>query len=225
MRQIFLDTETTGLEAERGHRIIEVVALSYQDRRQAEDDKFHHFCNPQRAIDAEAQKVHGIDSEFLADKPAFAEIAPALQDFLRGGEVVIHNAAFDRSFLDAEFARCKLPPTAEICKIVCSLEMSRAKVPGLRHYRLEDLCRHFGVDDSARTTHNALLDAKLLAQMYFAMTREQMPMAMSYRAARRTPQRAAPIIARPASEKELAAHEAFLDAMEKETGAPPIWRR
>lgn len=225
MKQIFLDTETTGLEAERGHRIIEVVALSYHDRRMAEDGRFHHFCNPRRAIDIDAQKVHGIDADFLADKPEFSEIAAALQDFLRGGEVIIHNAAFDRAFLDAEFARCKMPPLNEICNVSCSLEMSRAKIPGMRHHRLEDLCRHFGVDDSARTTHNALLDAKLLAQVYFAMTREQMPMAMSSGAVRRTSLRAAPVITRAASEAELSAHEEFLAAMEKETGVKPIWRR
>lgn len=225
MRQIFLDTETTGLEAERGHRIIEVVALSYLDRRQTEAGRVHYFCNPHRAIDPDAQKVHGIDVEFLADKPDFSVVAEELRDFLRGGEVIIHNAAFDSGFLNAEFARCKLSPLEDICRVVCSLEMSRAKVQGLRRHRLEDLCKHFGVDDSSRTTHNALLDAQLLAQVYFAMTREQMPMAMPSRGAPRMSLRAAPVITRAVSAQELAAHEAFLTAMEEETGVKPIWRR
>lgn len=231
IKQIFLDTETTGLEAERGHRIIEVVGLAYCDRRPAGGENFHQFCNPRRAIDADAQKVHGIDAEFLADKPEFSEIAAPLQEFLRGAEVIIHNAAFDRAFLNAEFARCKLPKMEEFCKIVCSLEMSRIKVPGLRHYRLEDLCKHFGVDDSARTTHNALLDAKLLAQVYFAMTREQMPMQMESRAPRRSDIQAAAILSRAPNAEELAAHESFLNAMEEAAKkdkdgkiAMPIWR-
>ena len=224
--QIFLDTETTGLEAERGHRIIEVVALRYAQRNVAADGEFHHFCNPQREIDADAQKVHGFSAESLADKPPFEEIAADLQLFLQDAEVIIHNAAFDCAFLDAEFKRCGLPMMNKICgKITCSLQLARQKVSGLRHYRLEDLCRHFGVDDSARTTHNALLDAKLLASVYFAMMREQMPMTMRYDVPTAAAVDVAPIIVAVASQSELAAHEQYLTDMQNETKTAPIWRQ
>ena len=225
MRQIFLDTETTGLEVERGHRIVEVVALTYPDRRTNAFESIHFFCNPHRAIDADAKKVHGISDEFLADKPDFSEIAEQLQNFLQGGEVIIHNAAFDKGFLNSEFKICGMPPLEDICKITCSLEMSRLKNQGLRHHRLEDLCKHFGVDDSERTTHSALLDARLLAQVYFAMTREQIAMSMSRGAKAKDILQARKIISRAPSATELAAHELFLDAMEKDTGIKPLWRR
>lgn len=226
MRQIFLDTETTGLDAARGHRIIEVVALAYQDRRMSEEGRFHHFCNPRRAIEVEAQNIHGISAEFLADKPEFGSVAKELQEFLRGTEVIIHNAEFDCAFLDSEFARCDLPPMSEICgKIVCSLKLSRSKVPGLRRHRLEDLCRHFGVDDSARITHNAILDATLLAQVYFAMTRKQMPIQMSGNNKANKAFAFAPVLTQKATAEECAAHEQFLDKMENKTHKTAIWRR
>lgn len=225
MKQIFLDTETTGLSARDGHRIIEVVALAYHQRRPLDEGCFHRFCNPQRDIDAGAQKVHGISAEFLSDKPPFAEFAPILQDFLRGGEIIIHNAAFDCEFLDAEFARCELPPMKQISgRVTCSLEMSRRKNTALRHHRLEDLCRYWGVDDSARVKHSALLDAQLLAQVYYAMTREQMPMNMRAVAAPAVTAAAAVrlVAAKPL---EVAAHESYLDDMEKESSVTAIWRR
>lgn len=222
MKHIFLDTETTGLEAERGHRIVEVVALAYENRQPKDD--FHSFCNPERAIDAQAQKVHGITPSFLEDKPIFSAIAKELAEFLDGNEIIIHNAEFDCAFLDAEFGRCKMPPIREICKITCSLELARRRVTGLRHYRLEDLCRHFGVDDSARVTHNARLDAELLAGVYFAMMREQMPMTMSYDN-RALDIEASPVIASHLSEEERAAHERYMDIMESENDVKPIWRR
>ena len=223
MRQIFLDTETTGLSPRDGHRIIEVVALAYHQRRPLDDGCFHRFCNPQRDIDADAQKVHGISTEYLADKSVFSEIAPALQDFLRGGEIIIHNAAFDCEFLDAEFSRCGLPPMKQISgRITCSLVLSRQKNP-LRRHRLEDLCRHFGVDDSARVTHSALLDARLLAQVYYAMTREQMPMDIRAAAAEIKPAAAVRLLT--ASPAEVAAHEAYLSDMEEESSLAAVWRR
>ena len=225
-RQIFLDTETTGLEAEKGHRVIEVVALAYQHRRPVDGGFFHSFCNPCRDIEPDAQKVHGISAEFLQDKPMFGEIAGKLQEFLRGGEIFIHNAEFDRRFLDSEFARCDLPPLDDIAgRVVCTLEMSRRKNSGLHRHRLEDLCRHFGVDDSARTTHNAMLDAKLLAQVYYAMTREQVAMNMAESATAHRGAKVAPILIGAASKQERAAHEKILDGMEKESGATSVWRR
>ena len=222
MKHVFLDTETTGLEAERGHRIVEVVAIAYENRRQ--DGEFHSFCNPERAIDAQAQKVHGITPAFLQDKPVFSTIAEELAEFLRGNEIIIHNAEFDCAFLDAEFKLCKMKPVRDLCKITCSLELARRRVTGLRHYRLEDLCRHFGVDDSARVTHNARLDAQLLAGVYYAMMREQMPMTMRYENPVANVA-AVPVIAAEVSDAERAVHEKYLDVMESENKVKPIWRR
>ena len=225
MRQIFLDTETTGLESERGHRIIEIAALAYYNRR-GTPEEFHYFCNPQREIDRGAQAVHGITAEFLADKPPFLEIAEELRDFLHEGEIMIHNAAFDRAFLDAEFARCEMPRLADINpNITCTLEMSRQKNTGLPRHRLEDLCKYWGVDDSERKTHNAMLDVRLLAQVYFAMSREQISMAMPDSIPAAEIHQAKPVLRRAAAAAERAAHEAYLDGMEKETGAAAVWRR
>ena len=235
MKQIFLDTETTGLESDN-HRIVEIAALAYQNRKEAAT--FHYFCNPQREIDREAIGVHGLTAEFLADKPLFSGIAEELREFLREGEILIHNAAFDCAFLNAEFGRCNMPPLEEINpQITCTLELSRRKNAGMSRHRLEDLCKHWGVDDSERQTHNALLDVRLLAKVYFAMSREQISMEMPSAAASGAAAPAAPVILRAAGEKEIAAHEAYLDAMEKEMqkaaaaedgNTPPpaaIWRR
>ncbi len=225
MKQIFLDTETTGLGVERGHRVIEIAALAYCDRRGAAEE-LHYFCNPQREIDRGARDVHGITEEFLADKPLFADIAAELCEFLREGEIMIHNAEFDREFLDAEFKRCGMPPLSKFNpNITCTLEMSRQKNLGLSRHRLEDLCKHWGVDDSGRQTHNAMLDVRLLSQVYFAMSREQISMAMpdSAPSIEMPPPPPAALLA--ASAAECAAHEAYLNAMEKETGAPSVWRQ
>lgn len=225
MKQIFLDTETTGLEAERGHRIIEIAALAFEDRRGGAVE-FHHFCNPQREIDQGASNVHGITAEFLADKPLFSDIAEELREFLREGEIMIHNAAFDCAFLDAEFNRCGMPPLSEINpNITCTLEMSRHKNAGLSRHRLEDLCKYWNVDDSERQTHNAMLDVRLLSQVYFAMSREQISMAMPDSAPSLKLPPPPPSVLRAASAAESAAHEAYLDAMEKETGAAAVWRQ
>ncbi|MGI9306263.1 MAG: exonuclease domain-containing protein [Gammaproteobacteria bacterium] len=236
MRKIFLDTETTGLGPEFGHRIVEIVALAFSSRG-AEPEEFHSFCNPQREIDAGAEKIHGINAEFLADKPLFCDIAPALRDFLREGEILIHNAKFDCDFLDAEFARCDLSPVAEINpNITCTMEMSKRKNSGLRHHSLDNLCRYYEIDASERVTHNALLDARLLAKVYFAMSLEQMPMGMPS-AAQTAPVEAAAALLQRADDNERAAHETYLDAMEKELqaaregvetedgGAGVVWRR
>jgi DNA polymerase III subunit epsilon len=172
MRQVFLDTETTGLAADQGDRIVEIGCVEMINRRFSER-RFHRYLNPQRASHPDAQRVHGLSEAFLADKPMFADIVPELLEFLAGAEIVIHNAAFDTGFVDAELARTGRPPLARhVLRIVDSLTMARELFPG-KHNSLDALCRRLEVDNSARTLHGALLDAELLAEVYLRMTRGQ----------------------------------------------------
>ncbi|WP_370308432.1 DNA polymerase III subunit epsilon [Sinimarinibacterium flocculans] len=170
MRQIVLDTETTGLEVEQGHRIIEVGCVELRNRRVTGND-FHQYVHPQdKPIDAGAVDVHGITMEFLADKPHFRDIADQLWQYLAGAELVIHNAAFDIGFLDREFARCGYTDKlADVCHITDTVAMARKLHPGQR-VSLDALCRRYEVDNSQRDLHGALLDARLLADVYLAMT-------------------------------------------------------
>jgi DNA polymerase III subunit epsilon len=171
-RVIFLDTETTGLEVHTGHRIIEVAGVEMINR-QLTGRHFHEYVHPEREIDAGAQEVHGITLAFLEDKPKFAAIAGALQAYLAGAELVIHNAPFDVGFLNAEFARLDGQKVEQVCaKITDSLVMARELHPGQRN-SLDALCKRYGIDNSGRTLHGALLDAELLAEVYLAMTRGQ----------------------------------------------------
>jgi DNA polymerase-3 subunit epsilon len=168
-RQIVLDTETTGLEVSEGHRVIEIGCVELRNRRLSGDD-FHHYLNPERAIDAGALDVHGIDADFLAAKPRFAEIAPSLVEYLRGAELIIHNAAFDIGFIDKELERAGYAePLSSICTIVDTLAMARRLHPGQKA-SLDALCKRYSVDNSNRELHGALLDARLLAEVYLAMT-------------------------------------------------------
>jgi DNA polymerase III subunit epsilon len=172
MRQIFLDTETTGLYPDQGHRVIEVAAVEMINRRPT-NNHFHVYLNPEREIDAAAQDVHGITLEFLQDKPLFSAISQDLIDFVKDAEVVIHNAPFDVGFLNAELGRIGLKPITNYCdRITDTLKMAKDARPGQRN-NLDALCRHFGIDNSKRTLHGALLDAELLAEVYMAMTRGQ----------------------------------------------------
>lgn len=172
MRQIFLDTETTGLYPDQGHRIIEVAAVEMINRRPT-NRHFHEYINPEREIDPAAQEVHGITLEFLQDKPLFINIADALIEFVQDAEVIIHNAPFDVGFLNMELGRIGLKPIQSFCdKIIDTLKMAKDARPGQRN-NLDALCRHFGIDNSKRTLHGALLDAELLADVYMAMTRGQ----------------------------------------------------
>lgn len=172
MRQIFLDTETTGLYPAQGHRIIEIAAIEMINRRPT-DNHFHVYLNPQREIDPAAQEVHGITLEFLQDKPLFATIAADMMDFVRDAEVIIHNAPFDVGFLNSELGRIGLQPIETMCgKITDTLKMAKDSRPGQRN-NLNALCSHFGIDNSKRMLHGALLDAELLAEVYMAMTRGQ----------------------------------------------------
>jgi DNA polymerase-3 subunit epsilon len=172
MRQIFLDTETTGLYPDQGHRVIEIAAVEMINRRPT-NNQFHVYLNPEREIDAAAQEVHGITLEFLQDKPSFASVAGDLIDFIKDAELIIHNAPFDVGFLNAELGRIGLQSVTTFCdKITDTLKMAKDSRPGQRN-NLDALCRHFGIDNSKRTLHGALLDAELLAEVYMAMTRGQ----------------------------------------------------
>ncbi len=172
MRQIFLDTETTGLSPESGDRIVEIGCIEMLNRRLTGNNK-HYYLNPGRANAPDAVKVHGLTDEFLADKPLFGSIADELMAYLEGAEVIIHNAAFDVAFLELELERTARRPFREVAgSITDSLSMAREMYPG-KSNSLDALCRRLEVDNSARTTHGALLDAGLLADVYICMTRGQ----------------------------------------------------
>ena len=181
MRQIVLDTETTGLEPEQGHRIIEIGCVELINRRLTGND-LHLYINPERDIDAGAQQVHGITEAFLADKPTFAQIDGELTGYLRGAEWIIHNAPFDVGFLDHEFRRLSAdhPDTASLGKITDTLVMARRKHPGQRN-SLDALCKRYEVDNSGRDLHGALLDAQLLAEVYLRMTGGQVHLSLGGR--------------------------------------------
>jgi DNA polymerase-3 subunit epsilon len=169
MRQIFLDTETTGFGPRFGHRIVEVACLEMENRRFT-GRCLHYYLNPEREIDAGALEVHGLTSEFLKDKPKFAQIAQEFMEFIADAELVIHNAWFDTGFLDAELSRLELPPTRDICaNVLDTLTMARELHPG-KSNSLDALCERYKISNAHRTLHGALLDAELLANVYLAMT-------------------------------------------------------
>ena len=228
-RQIVLDTETTGLNARLGDRVIEIGCVEVLSRRITERS-FHRYLNPEREIEEGAARVHGLSSEFLADKPRFAEVAGEFLDYVRGAELVIHNADFDVEFLDLELGFAGLGKLAEhVGGVVDTLAMARELHPGKRN-SLDALCERYSVDNSHRTLHGALLDARLLAEVYLAMTRGQeslamdlaAPVAMAGSAARLD---GAMLIVVPASAEELAAHEAYLDALDRQAPGGSLWRR
>ncbi len=220
MRQIFLDTETTGLFPDQGHRIIEIAAVEMINRRLTHNH-FHVYVNPEREIDAAAQEVHGITLEFLQDKPSFAAISEDLLHFLKDAELIIHNAPFDVGFLNAELGRIGLTPITAYCdKITDTLRMAKDARPGQRN-NLDALCRHFGIDNSKRTLHGALLDAELLAEVYMAMTRGQDSLLIDLQQPHETAFHAmhldttVNIQVLRASIEELAAHQAYLESLQK----------
>ncbi len=233
MRQIVLDTETTGLEAAKGHRIIEIGGVELSDRKFT-GRQFHKFVNPDRDIDDGAFEVHGISSQFLADKPRFAAIADELLDFIRGAELIIHNAPFDVSFLDYEFSQLRTQvKVRDICTVTDSLALARHKHPGQKN-NLDSLCRRYDVDMSARTLHGALLDAEILADVYLLMTGGQTALFGADSAA--TADQAAASDAsipsdRPAlavlaaSTQENAAHADWLDVLDDASADGCAWRR
>lgn len=233
-RQVVLDTETTGLEPAEGHRIIEIGCLELVNRRLT-GRKFHQYLNPEREIDRAAEDVHGLSSAFLADKPRFADVAPEFLEFVQGAELVIHNAAFDVGFLDAELARLAPPGPAmgEICGVLDTLMLARQLHPGQRN-SLDALCKRFEIDNSNRELHGALLDAQLLADVYLVMTGGQAELVLgaeestSAGTGRRKPKqlrrKGLSLVVQRASEAELAAHEAALDRLDRAVGGPCLWR-
>jgi len=234
MRQIFLDTETTGLEHKLGHRIIEVACVEMRNRRLTHRH-FHRYLNPDREIDSGALSVHGINREFLQDKPRFADIANEFLDFVRGAELVIHNAPFDVGFLNAELALLDMAPVDTVCQGVCdTLRMAKDLHPGKKN-SLNALCERYGVDNSQRTLHGALLDAEILAEVYLAMTRGQESLIIDLDdnplarledigCTASTSQRATLHIRRAGSE-ELAEHQNVLAAIQEVSKGKCLWLR
>ena len=229
MRQIFLDTETTGLDYRSGHRIIEVACIEMVDRRLT-NRHLHRYINPERDIDAGALAVHGISREFLADKPKFGEIAAEFLDFVRGAELVIHNAAFDIGFLDTELALLDLAPVEAVCHgVIDTLKKAKELHPGKKN-NLNALCDRYFIDNSHRTLHGALLDAEILAEVYLAMTRGQESLIMDLG---ETPNDSvelnvsrgtrAPLTVLRASNEELARHAEVLTRIQKESKGKCLW--
>jgi DNA polymerase-3 subunit epsilon len=232
-RQVFLDTETTGLSAENGDRIVEIGCIELVNRRYS-GRTLHHYVNPGRSSHPDALRVHGITDEFLADKPPFAQVADEVLEFLAGAEVIIHNAAFDVGFIDAEFARLERGKLAQHAgKITDSLLMAREMFPG-KSNSLDALCKRLEVDNSHREFHGALLDARLLAEVYLNMTRGQGALVIDtgdeQQAGGARPSEAVDLsrfllpVTAPSAE-ELAAHETLLVDLDKASGGKTVWRK
>lgn len=227
MRRIVLDTETTGLEYRLGDRVIEVGCVELVGRKLT-GKRFHAYINPERPIDPGAQAIHGLTDEFLADKPKFAAIAAELVDFIRGAELVIHNASFDVGFLNNELSLLGMEPLASLCEgVVDTLRMARETHPG-RKNNLDALCERYGVDNSGRQLHGALLDAELLAEVYLAMTRGQeslmieLDLTMGEMPALASGDRP-PLKVLRATAEELAGHERVLAEIGKESKGNCLW--
>jgi DNA polymerase-3 subunit epsilon len=232
MRQLILDTETTGLNPRGGDRILELGCVELVNRRLT-GNNLHFYINPERDSDPGALAVHGLTTEFLSDKPKFADIIDQLRDFIEGAELIIHNAPFDIGFLDAEFALLGLPPVSTHCgEIIDTLAQAKQLFPGKRN-SLDALCDRFGISNAHRTLHGALLDSELLAEVYLAMTRGQESLVIDMLNEPATTSEIAmpgvqfealvlPVIA--ASEDELAAHQAVLDDLDKAVKGTSVWR-
>ncbi len=233
MRQIVLDTETTGLELSAGHRLVEVGCVELRDRRPT-GRTFHRYLCPDREVDPGALAVHGLNDAFLAGQPRFAEVAQEFVEFIAGAELIIHNASFDVGFLDMELARVggEVRALAAVCSITDTLALARRLHPGQRN-SLDSLCKRYGVDNSARDLHGALLDARILVDVYLAMTGGQVALTLSSanetnKGAREANRRTRPV--RPsipvvrATEAESSAHERMLDSVAKASGGRVLFR-
>ena len=232
MRQIVLDTETTGLNARTGDRIIEVGCVELINR-QLTGNNFHSYINPERDSEEGALAVHGLTTEFLSDKPKFAEIGNALLDYVKGAEIIIHNASFDLGFLNAEFERMSLPRFNDhVENVIDTLLRAREMFPGKRN-SLDALCDRLGISNSHRTFHGALLDAALLAEVYLAMTRGQNSLSMEMEIDQPTLDAngeisivaMADVIVLSATDEEIAAHEAILNSLDKQVKGKCVWRK
>jgi DNA polymerase-3 subunit epsilon len=229
-RQIFLDTETTGLSPENGDRVIEIGCIEMVNRRLTERT-LHFYLNPERRSHEDAVRIHGLTDDFLADKPKFAEVADELLAFLAGAEIVIHNAAFDVGFLNAELARLGRPRFGEhVAAVTDSLSMAREMFPG-KSNSLDALCKRLEVDNSNRTLHGALLDAGLLAEVYIRMTRGQESLVIESAEAAGGAAELAQVDLRQFAlpvvepdEAERAAHDALLAELDKASGGKALWR-
>ena len=229
-RQIVLDTETTGLNVKFGDRVIEVGCIELLSRNVTERH-FHFYLNPEREIEEGAAKVHGLTSEFLADKPKFSDIARQFVDYISGAELIIHNAAFDVEFLDQELAFAGLKRLSDIVGIVDTLAMARELHPG-RKNSLDALCERYAISNAHRTLHGALLDARLLAEVYLALTRGQDSLVMELEAPSEAAVAAARVDAKKltvlrATDEELRLHEKILDGIDKIAAQQggSVWRQ
>jgi DNA polymerase-3 subunit epsilon len=232
MRQVVLDTETTGLDPQQGHRIIEIGCVEIQNRRLT-GRHFHRYLNPDRDIDAGAIEVHGLTSDFLADKPRFAQIEAELLDFITGAELVIHNAPFDMGFLNAEMRQTSsaLKSLDSVCTVLDTLLLAREKHPGQRN-NLDALCKRYGVDNTQRTLHGALLDAEILADVYLLMTSGQSSLSLKEEVSdvaarnnrkRRFDPNRPPLTVIKATEQELSEHRERLLEIDKKSGEGCLW--
>lgn len=233
MRQVVLDTETTGLDASSGHRIIEVGCIELVHRRYS-DRSFHRYVNPERSVDAGALAVHGIEETFLQTQPVFSDIVEEFLAFVEGSELVIHNADFDIGFINHELARLGDRPRdiREVCEVRDTLSLARRMHPGQRN-SLDALAKRYEIDNSMRELHGALLDAKILAEVYLAMTGGQASLSLD--AEPRGLQRARGsragtldrsdlhLVVLAANDEELDAHDAMLERIRSESGRAPIW--
>ncbi len=228
MRQIVLDTETTGLNARLGDRILEIGCVELVSRRLS-GNHFHHYLNPEREVEEGALRVHGITNEFLQDKPRFADVAREFLEYVRGAELVIHNAAFDVEFLNIELEKLGFDRLeAHVARVIDTLATARELHPGKRN-SLDALCERYQIDNSHRTLHGALLDAELLAEAYLAMTRGQESLAIELEAppaaavaARAGGGERPRVVVVCASDEELAEHIGVLESIAKE--ARVLWR-
>jgi len=233
MRQVVLDTETTGLEVRQGHRLIEIACIEMVDRRLT-GRQYQTYLNPDRAIDEGARQVTGIADEFLLDKPRFGEVAEEFLAFIDGSELIIHNATFDLGFLDAELAMLDrgYGTLRDRCEVLDTLAMARSRYPGQRN-SLDALCKRLSVDNSRRELHGGLIDVYLLAEVYIAMTSGQVALDLGLDSGEEEggAVTVAPIqlARRPrvlrASADELTVHEGRLDALDKSAGGNSVWRR
>jgi len=231
MRQIVLDTETTGLNPRSGDRIIEVGCVEIVNRRLT-GNNFHTYINPERDSEEGALAVHGLTTEFLSDKPKFAEVADELRDYVRDAEIIIHNAPFDLAFLDAEFARLGFPRfVTHVASITDTLVQAKEMHPGKRN-SLDALCDRYGISNAHRALHGALLDAELLAEVYLAMTRGQNSLTIDLAVESGSSGgeqvietiSVSEMIIVQANDEELAEHEALLDRLDKEAKGACVWR-